>query len=361
MPSAETRFRLSNPERRIAALCEVLAELDVEITGRPEGRRHALFHFGEAELEHGEGEVRFRAEAPDLSGLASVKLTLIGRLAQLVPAEPLDVVWNGDGTELSVPPNFRLMRVVSARWVTPHMRRLTLAGEALDRFASPDHIHVKLLIAPDGGDPAWPTLDASGRLVPVADHRRPAVRTYTLRHVDPVRGEVEIDLVAHGDEGPGSRFALMARPGDEVGMMGPGGSGAHNGAADWILLVGDETALPAIARMAEGLPPDAKGVALIEVADAAEQQAIRHPPGLEIRWLHRGGAPAGTTRHLLEAALALPWPGPDIRVFAWAGCEYETFRALRKHWRESCGLRKEDHLALAYWRHGVREGEFKKH
>lgn len=361
MPRAETRFRLAAPERRIAELCRVLAGLDVEIAERPGGGRHALFPFGQAELEHAGEEVRFRAEAPDLSGLASVKRTLVGRLGPLVPDGAPDIAWEGDGADLSVPPNFRLMRVVSTREVTPHMRRLTLAGEDMARFASPDHIHVKLLIPPAGGDPAWPTLDAAGRLVPVAEHRRPFVRTYTLRRADPARGQVEIDLVTHGPEGPGSRLALTARPGDEVGMIGPGGSGLHAREADWLLLVGDETALPAIARMLEALPPQARGVVLMEVAGAAERQAIPHPPGVELRWLHRDGAAAGTTRLLLDAALDLPRPGPGIRVFAWAGCEYETFRALRQHWRDQWGLTKQEHLALGYWRRGVREGEFSRH
>ena len=76
----------------------------------------------------------------------------------------------------------------------------------------------------------------------------------------------------------------LAAPGDPVGILGPGGG--EGPVADWVVLAGDETALPAIGRILEELPSDARGVAIVEVADAREEQDLPHPPGVALRWLH---------------------------------------------------------------------------
>ena len=128
------------------------------------------------------------------------------------------------------------------------------------------------------------------------------------------------------------------------------------GVADWYLLVGDETGLPAIGRILEELPATARGVALVEVADAGEELPLARPGNVELRWLHRHGAPAGTSRLLAQAACTVEIPR-DGRVFAWAGTEFATFRLLRSHWRDTCGLGKREHLAMAYWRRGRSEDE----
>src|SRR5690606_8894208 len=126
-----------------------------------------------------------------------------------------------------------------------------------------------------------------------SDDKRPKVRTYTIRRIDAAAGTFDADFVLHGDHSVGSRWAINAKPGDIVGVRGPTGRPVPE--ADWYLLVGDETALPAIARTLETLPAAARGVALIEVADEGERQAIEHQTGIEVRWLHRNGAEPGTT------------------------------------------------------------------
>jgi NADPH-dependent ferric siderophore reductase len=133
-------------------------------------------------------------------------------------------------------------------------------------------------------------------------------------------------------------------------MTGPGGGGAAG--ADWYLLAGDETALPAIGRMLEGLPASAHAVVRIEIADAGEEQPLVSPASLDIAWLHRGAAEAGTTTLLEDAVRAAAFPSDGRRVFAWAGCEHKAFRAIRKFLRAECGLSRDQHLVAAYWRRG---------
>lgn len=162
-------------------------------------------------------------------------------------------------------------------------------------------------------------------------------------------GTIDVDFVLHEDAGPGSEFAARARPGDVVGMGGPGGSCAPLD-RDWYLLAGDETALPAIARILEALPSSARGVALIEVADAAEEQQIDTKTQIEISWLHRSGAAAGSTDLLSTAVRSVPVPTDGSSMFAWAGCEFEEFKLIRSYIRKERGLSKDDSLIVSYWR-----------
>jgi NADPH-dependent ferric siderophore reductase len=240
------------------------------------------------------------------------------------------------------------MRVLRIADVTPHMRRITLAGENLQRFAS-GGLHVRLLFPKESAAPGWPVTGEDGR--PSWPGERPDIRVYTIRRIDVEAGEVDIDFVLHeGDAMPGAGFAARAKAGDVVGMTGPGGGSV--GDADWYLLAGDETALPAISRILEQLPPEKTAIVRIEVADRFEEQPLRSAAHTDIRWLHRDGAEPGCTTLLADAVRAVRWPDAGERVFAWAGCEHASFRAIRSYLREERGLTRPEHLVVAYWRRG---------
>ena len=121
--------------------------------------------------------------------------------------------------------------------------------------------------------------------------------------------------------------------------------------AGWLLLAGDETALPAISRVLAAAAPQTRGVALLEVAGAAEEQPLPAPAGVELRWLHRDGAAPGTTTLLADAVAALPRP-PGEDVFAWVGAESAAVRTVRADLRGRWGLRRGQHHAIGYWRRG---------
>lgn len=93
--------------------------------------------------------------------------------------------------------------------------------------------------------------------------KRLDIRTYTIRRIHAQQGWFEVDFVLHEDAGPGSRWAAQATKGQQIGLSGPGGRTASP--AGWMLLAGDETALPAIARIGEALPAATTGVVIIEV------------------------------------------------------------------------------------------------
>ena len=152
-----------------------------------------------------------------------------------------------------------------------------------------------------------------------------------------------------GDHGRASRWANAAEPGHELGYAG---SRLHwiPGAPDgWALLVGDETGLPALAAIAEGLPAGMRAVALVEVEDARRAPAHRQRgrPGPALAVPRR--APAGQTTLLADAVRELELPDGPGR--AWGGGEALAMRDVRRHLKDERGLPGEDTQILGYWKH----------
>lgn len=354
---AQARVALDHPEETLNKLSEHLLEHGVE--ARREADAWSLAHDGGlVRIGIGADTLDIRAEAPGLDILHNLKLLVAGHLMEYAP-QLREVPWTGDGSGLSRPPAFRALRVTAARELTRHLRRITLAGDDLARYAGLENLHCKLLLPQPGQtDPEWPTLSPSGLPIMPQGEQRLDMRTYTIRHIDAAAGTLEIDMVVHEPAGPGGEWARRARPGDPVGMLGPGGRGAKE--ADWYLLAGDETALPAIARILEHLPAAARGEALLETQHEGERLGLKAPPGVRVRWLLRGDQSPGTTRLLPEAVRAAAWPEAGTRVFAWAGVEFDAFRAIRSYLRNERDLTPAEHLVVAYWRRGHSETELKK-
>ncbi|MFZ2529429.1 MAG: siderophore-interacting protein [Rhodococcus sp. (in: high G+C Gram-positive bacteria)] len=261
---------------------------------------------------------------------------------------------NEDGL---LPAVIEVARVVD---ITPRMRRITFAGAGVAVYASdPTRVpNIKLVFPRANGDLDLPENDGTGRLLWPDPTVKQQIRTYTVRRLDPAAGEMDIDFVKHGDEGLASGWAEHAQPGDRIGAAGGGGVVAP--VADWYLIVGDETALPAIGRMLERLPEGARGVAVIEVADEHEQQNLTSPADIDIRWIHRNGAHAGTTTHLLDAATAVPLPDGDVKRFAWVSAESKTVLAMRKWLRAEADFDRKTTLVIGYWRIGMSETGYGK-
>lgn len=245
----------------------------------------------------------------------------------------------------------RVLEVRRVEHVTPRMLRVTLGGADLEGFHSPSFDdHMKLFFPVPGQDePSMPVMGPNGPVFAEDAPRSPA-RDYTPRRHDPQRGELAIDFALHA-EGPATEWAAAARPGVKLGVGGPRGSLILPDDLDWYILAGDETALPAIGRRLEELPPATRAIAVIEVADANERQDLPSRPGLEIQWLERNGAPAGEAGRLEAALLALSIPPGEGH--AWVACESEVARRLRRVLTEHHGLPKERVKAAGYWRRGA--------
>jgi NADPH-dependent ferric siderophore reductase len=239
-----------------------------------------------------------------------------------------------------------VLTVVAVREVTPAVRRVTLTAPAPVVAAAGPTLS---LLVPRVGDvaPLWPGIARDGRIVWPQGSHGVALRSYTSRRQDPAAGELEIDFVLHGD-GPAATWAAAAAPGAVLGVASAAPLG--DAPAGWLLLAGDETALPAISRILAAAGPQTRGIALLEVAGPEEEQPLSAPPGVQLRWLHRTGAPAEASP-LAEAVAALARPeGEDL--FAWVAAESATVRAVRADLRSRWGLRRGQHHAIGYWRRG---------
>ncbi|TCT05474.1 siderophore-interacting protein [Aquabacter spiritensis] len=303
--------------------------------------------LGRVELRPEPGSLLVRVAGGSEAQLSVLKMAVAEHVAGCAGTDLPSFAWQGHDAGRRDIPYFREMTVVDAATITPRMRRVVLAGDAA-HFAT-GGLHVRVLIPPAGRPPVWPHCASDGRTVWPSGADGLTPRVYTVRAVDPDRGELAIDVVLHAGTAPGSDWARTVRPGARVGLLGPGG--ALPEAADWVLFAGDETALPAIARMLPLLPATAQAVVRIEVADAAEEQPLASPARLDLRWLHRGGAPAGTTDLLLRAVAALDWPADRAAASAWIGCEQAAARALRARLAQE-GLLRTRQTVAAYWRLG---------
>ncbi|MGI5400127.1 siderophore-interacting protein [Streptomyces sp. CA-135486] len=240
-------------------------------------------------------------------------------------------------------------QVVRTEQLTPHMVRVVLGGEGLAGFAMDaftDH-YVKLLFAPEGVSYPEP-FDMDRIREEFPREQWPANRTYTVRSWEPAHRELTVDFVVHGDEGLAGPWAARAQVGDTMRILGPGGGYAPDPAADWHLLVGDESALPAIAASLEQMPAGAVVHTFVEVEGPDDEQKVVTPDGIEITWLHRGEGPVGEA--LVAAVRALDFPEGSVCAFVHG--EAAFVKELRSHLRLDRQIPREQLSISGYWRLG---------
>ncbi|MFG2498996.1 siderophore-interacting protein [Streptomyces sp. NPDC048441] len=247
-------------------------------------------------------------------------------------------------------PKLHTAQVVRTERLTPHMQRVVLGGEGLAEFTtggSTDH-YVKLLFDAEGVTYPEP-FDIQRIREEFPRDQWPVTRTYTVRSWDPQARELAVDFVIHGDEGLAGPWARSVEPGTTIRFNGPGGGYAPDAGADWHLLAGDESALPAIAAALEALPEGARAYAFVEVADADEEQKISS--AAEIEWLHRGQRPVGEA--LVEAVRSLDFPAGDMQAFVHG--EAGFVKELRRYLRVEREVPRERLSISGYWRLGHNE------
>jgi NADPH-dependent ferric siderophore reductase len=247
-------------------------------------------------------------------------------------------------------PRFRVLTVARVRDLAPRMRRITLTGEDLAGFVSAGFDdHVKLFFPRPGEDePARPAIGADGKSV-WDESRKPPARDFTPRRYDAAAGELDVDFALH-ESGPATDWAVDARPGLRLGVGGPRGSFVISTAFAWHLLIGDETAIPAIGRRLEELPAAAHALVVVEVANAGEQMSFASNATRDVQWVHRGGARPGSVDGLDRAARALRLP--PGQGYAWVAAE----TAVAKHLRQTLierGADKRWLRAAGYWKQGA--------
>jgi NADPH-dependent ferric siderophore reductase len=173
-------------------------------------------------------------------------------------------------------------------------------------------------------------------------------RTYTVSAWDAARGELTIDFVVHGDTGVAGPWAARAQPGDELDLLGPGGAYTPDPEADWHLLAGDASVIPAISAALARIPAGVPVQVVIEVDDEAERQPLSTPGELTLVWLHRGAGPGEEPELLVEGVRALPRLAGRGQAFVHG--EASSVRAVRRQLALERGLEPDEMSISGYWK-----------
>ncbi|MBX2859522.1 MAG: siderophore-interacting protein [Cellvibrionaceae bacterium] len=241
--------------------------------------------------------------------------------------------------------------VLSSSRITPNMQRIVLSGDDLSNFPQPiEGGYIKLLFSAEGKVLASEA--EQQRMLPA----KPVMRTYTVRRFDPLGKALTVDFVIHAEsEGPASRWAQTAAVGDNIVFAGPGPAKIVDTGADWHLLAGDMTALPALSVNLQQLPRDAKGYAIIEVATKDDIQDLSAPEGFALNWVFNEAH--GQSEAFVNAIQETAWL--EGRPYVWCACEFSTMRRLRKYFKQTRHLDKQSLYISSYWKQGNTEDQHK--
>lgn len=240
-------------------------------------------------------------------------------------------------------------QVETVEWLTPGLVRVVLGGPGLAGFEMPDATDAYVNVAfPPAGAPYAAVFEPAAIRDGHPQELWPIRRRYTVRFWDEAAGLLTLDFVVHGDAGIAGPWAATVAPGDVLVFEGPGSGYRPDPEADWHLMVGDESALPAIAASLEAVPPGARVVVRL-VCDGAEHEIALPTPGdLDLQWLHRKGDAVTDASLLPDAVAALDFP--EGRVHAFVHGEADEIRVIRRHLLSERGLQRRDMSCSPYWR-----------
>ncbi|WP_167044786.1 siderophore-interacting protein [Salinibacterium sp. ZJ454] len=247
--------------------------------------------------------------------------------------------------------------VTATSWVTPSLRRVQLHTSDVSAFAESSFTdrYVKLVFPKPGVDyPEQIDVRALRGILPPED--LPDVRTYTALNPDLEAGTIDIDFVVHGDEGIAGPWAASAEVGDILIANGPGGAYRPDPTADWHLLVGDESAIPAVSAALAALPHEAVARVVVLVESGAHEPQLALPAGGTVTFVHRDSAADGA----LEAAVrAVEWLDGRVQAFVHGEAE-EIMKGVRPYLRTERGLDRDQLSISGYWRRGRTEDGFRE-
>jgi NADPH-dependent ferric siderophore reductase len=240
--------------------------------------------------------------------------------------------------------------VASIEWPTPALARVVLNGDGLARYEHMPYTdsYVNVAIPPLGAPYAAPF--ALDDLKSLPREQRPFRRRITVRRWDAESRRLTLEFVTHGDTGAAGAWAVNAREGDALVFTGPAGAYRPDPTADWHLMAGDESALPAIAASLEAVPPGAPVLVRLVCDGPAHELALTTPGRLDVLWVHRTGTPADADL-LADAVADLDFPAG--RGHAFVHGEAGETRAVRRHLLADRGLHEDQLSCSPYWRRGM--------
>ncbi|MDN4640508.1 siderophore-interacting protein [Agreia sp. PsM10] len=253
------------------------------------------------------------------------------------------------------------LHVIRREQITPSMARITLGQGDIAKFVPMGFDQWFRLFIPVADDDSLSRLPQKlntlsyAKYLTISKTRRPVLRNYTVRayrEAGQSGPELDVDFVLHGDEasgtaGPAASWAGRCAPGDAVAILDEGIGFVQPAGTDSVLLVADETGLPAVAGILASLPADTVGIALVEVAATDDIQNLDGPVGVDVRFVVRPDARDTPGVAVLKATQALPALGE--RCFAWTVGESALVAGARRHWIAT-GVPKDNIMFCGYWK-----------
>lgn len=246
-----------------------------------------------------------------------------------------------------------ILTVKEKIYLTPHYIRVILQGEDISLFAAARVGDNNKIIIPQENSPLILPDFAQGSSGGKGEGTRPLMRTYTMRSLDLEKNLMAIDFVGHGENGPASKWATHAEPGDKLGVLMKVKEKALFLPADWYLLAGDHTALPVISVILESLPYDAKGKAILEVYSSDDMLELKKPENVEVIWKFNSQPGKISTLTEYFRNMSLPYAG---KKFIFAAAESVAINEIQQILRNTAGLQREEWQAYSYWKYGQSEG-----
>ena len=293
--------------------------------------------FGSFGITAREPGIRLHVRAQSEDNLSVLRDSLLEHLEHFLPHIMADLRWSDAPVAGSLPVNFQFAEVLAVEDLGVDFYRVQLK---LARFATfkDESIHFRLVLpAPKVADPEWPSLKENGSIAWPKGEKELHRPVYTARTMDHETGILTVDIYRH-DGGRASGWAAAAKPGDQVAMIGPGGSGILT--TPQVTLCGDETAYPALARIVESLPEGAQGQVILANASGARDYPFPTRDGLEVSWCD------AATGSLAAAAQQAQTAKPE--AFLWFASEAAEVAEMRKHIK-AAGWSKESFYAAVYW------------
>ncbi len=230
----------------------------------------------------------------------------------------------------------RELTVSDLQVLTPNMLRISLTGADLQDFPEGQESgYVKLM------------LEENGEI---------ALRTYTIREFDFDAKVLHLDFMLHADGGPASAWAMDAEVGSKVSVVGPGAKKLVDFGADWFLIAGDMTALPAVSVNIEQLPENARGYVAIEVISEEDIQELPVPEGVEIHWVVN---PHSERKRFPLLEKVKEFDFLEGKPSMWIAAEFHTSRAIRRYLKLEKGVQRDEIYASSYWHLGLSDDQHK--
>lgn len=262
------------------------------------------------------------------------------------------------------------LEVLRRERLSPHWMRITLGGGEVAEFTPMGFDQWFRIFLPVGGDEGLDRIPAKAnklfgylRYLRIPEGVRPVMRNYTMRAYRAVGAsggpEIDVDFVLHGTAadgtaGPASAWAESAEPGESVVIIDEGLGFNPTRGTDRVLLVADETGLPAVSGICASLGAAASGLVIVETPSADDQLYFEAPAGVEVRWLVRDDHSVKPGTLALAALAGANLPADPFHAFIVG--EQALPVGARRHLVNERGVDKNAISFVGYWRAGVAEG-----